>query len=250
MIMPLNEENILALQQFRHWWMLARKNIIKTVIDVHLHDIILHKKLNIADIGIGAGVNTGMLRQYGEVCGYDCSPNSISIVENKWGSWVPVKLWAYPSPIPTKYDLILMSDIAEHFEDDSKLGEWLSAVLVDGGHAIITSPAYNWLWSSMDELVGHYRRYTKATLSKVLQHPDLEIVYSTYWGFTTLPFKLVSIIAMKLLSLFGQKTSMNDMPPRPVNALLKALSFLDILWLGYGRKLPFGSSVLMIVRKK
>src|SRR5690606_21548140 len=59
-------------------------------------------------------------------------------------------------------------DVLEHIEDDLGAMATLSALLPPGGRVYLTVPAYQWLWSSEDELGGHHRRYTRASLARAV----------------------------------------------------------------------------------
>ena len=65
-----NEENI-------HWWFLARKNIISSVLGK-----ILPKRNNlILDIGCGTGGNLGMLSTFGNVTGLEMDEDAAMAVK-------------------------------------------------------------------------------------------------------------------------------------------------------------------------
>lgn len=65
------------------------------------------------------------------------------------------------------FDAILYIDVLEHIEDDGAELERSSAHLAPGGRLIVLSPAWQWLYSPFDEAIGHYRRYSRATLQRV-----------------------------------------------------------------------------------
>jgi SAM-dependent methyltransferase len=71
-------------------------------------------------------------------------------------------------------DTILYIDVLEHVEDDE--GEMRAAAshLKRGGHVVVLSPAFNFLYSQFDRAVGHYRRYHKADIKR-LTPPDLTL---------------------------------------------------------------------------
>jgi SAM-dependent methyltransferase len=62
------------------------------------------------------------------------------------------------------FDTILYMDVLEHIEDDR--GELARAAehLKPGGKLVVLSPAHQWLFTPFDASIGHFRRYTKATL--------------------------------------------------------------------------------------
>lgn len=66
-----------------------------------------------------------------------------------------------------KFDCVLYIDVLEHIEDDA--GELRMAVqhLNPGGVLIVLSPAFEALYSKFDRHIGHYRRYTKASLREI-----------------------------------------------------------------------------------
>jgi SAM-dependent methyltransferase len=62
------------------------------------------------------------------------------------------------------FDSILYLDVLEHIEDDAGELRRAAAHLTPGGRLIVLSPAHPFLFSPMDEAVGHYRRYTRGGL--------------------------------------------------------------------------------------
>lgn len=74
-------------------------------------------------------------------------------------------------PAQSLFDTILYIDVLEHIEHDQT--EMLAAArhLSANGYLIVLSPAHNWLYSPFDRAIGHYRRYTSATLRGAA--PDL-----------------------------------------------------------------------------
>lgn len=65
------------------------------------------------------------------------------------------------------FDSIIYIDVLEHIENDYKELERVSGHLITGGHLVVLSPAYSWLFSDFDSAVGHYRRYSAATLKSL-----------------------------------------------------------------------------------
>ncbi len=57
-----------------------------------------------------------------------------------------------------------MFDVLEHLQAPSALLGEVRRVLEPGGILIVTVPAGAWLWSDLDEALGHFRRYGRETL--------------------------------------------------------------------------------------
>ena len=66
-----------------------------------------------------------------------------------------------------RFDCILYVDVLEHIRDDRGELRRASDHLREGGRLIVLSPAFQWLYSPFDRALGHERRYTARTLSKV-----------------------------------------------------------------------------------
>lgn len=64
-----------------------------------------------------------------------------------------------------QFDTILYIDVLEHIKADRDELKLAMTRLQQGGRIIVLSPAYQWLFTPFDEAIGHYRRYTKRTLS-------------------------------------------------------------------------------------
>jgi glycosyltransferase involved in cell wall biosynthesis len=73
------------------------------------------------------------------------------------------------------YDTIVCLNVIEHIEDDlAALGN-LRAALAPGGRAIVLVPQGQWNFGSLDEVLGHYRRYSVEQLSAVAREAGLEV---------------------------------------------------------------------------
>jgi 2-polyprenyl-3-methyl-5-hydroxy-6-metoxy-1,4-benzoquinol methylase len=83
-------------------------------------------------------------------------------------------------------DAIVLHDVLEHIEDDAAAVAHLDDLLADGGMVILSVPALPRLYGLHDELLGHYRRYTKRTLCAVLA-PRFEIEEVRWYGMLFIP---------------------------------------------------------------
>lgn len=67
-----------------------------------------------------------------------------------------------------KLDTVLLSNVLEHVEDDAEAIRNFRLVLQPGGRLLIFVPALQPLYGSMDEAVGHFRRYSRSRLETLL----------------------------------------------------------------------------------
>lgn len=70
-------------------------------------------------------------------------------------------------PAGQSFDTVVCLNVVEHVQDDVATLENIRNVLAEGGRAIILVPCGPGLYGSLDEVLGHFRRYTKEQLIKV-----------------------------------------------------------------------------------
>jgi SAM-dependent methyltransferase len=70
---------------------------------------------------------------------------------------------------PKSFDAVVLINVLEHVDDDRAMLAQLFELLKPGGHLLVFVPALSWLFGSLDELVGHRRRYHRQSLSSVVE---------------------------------------------------------------------------------
>jgi SAM-dependent methyltransferase len=77
-------------------------------------------------------------------------------------------------------DYLYTLNVLEHIEnDDEVIKLWLKK-LRPGGRLLVFVPAFQVLFSSMDQKVGHYRRYTKRMLCGKLKQAGFQVAEARY----------------------------------------------------------------------
>jgi 2-polyprenyl-3-methyl-5-hydroxy-6-metoxy-1,4-benzoquinol methylase len=74
-----------------------------------------------------------------------------------------------------RLDTILLSNVLEHIPDDASAVRRFREILEPGGKVVMVVPALEQLFGSLDEAVGHYRRYTPASLRAVLEANGFQV---------------------------------------------------------------------------
>jgi len=69
-------------------------------------------------------------------------------------------------PAEAKFDAILYIDVLEHIEDDRAEMVRAAGRLKPGGALIVLAPAHPFLFTPFDAAIGHFRRYTRASLDQ------------------------------------------------------------------------------------
>ncbi|MGD1912827.1 MAG: class I SAM-dependent methyltransferase [Rivularia sp. (in: cyanobacteria)] len=230
----------------KHWWFLARRQIIEQVI-VRLK---LPKNAQILEAGCGTGGNLQMLSRHGQVSAMELDEIACQLANQR--QVTQVKSGSLPDNIPfnLQYDLILILDVIEHLDNDLSALKALYYKLKPGGCLLVTVPAYKFLWSEHDEINHHKRRYRLKALRQVVKKAGYEITYGSY--FNTFLFPVVAILR-SLEKLFpkqnkNQFSSDLVLPSKPVNQFFKWIFARESYFINRFT-LPFGVSVLLLARK-
>ena len=81
-----------------------------------------------------------------------------------------------------KYDTVICINVLEHLKDDNLAIQKMKELLKPGGKLIIMVPALQKLYCSLDENVGHYRRYDKGDLQRLAKDNHLTIKKNIYFN--------------------------------------------------------------------
>jgi SAM-dependent methyltransferase len=81
------------------------------------------------------------------------------------------------------YDCVVMVNVLEHIEGDIAAVAECRRILKPGGHLLLLVPALPFLYSELDRLAGHYRRYDRKGLLSVLADGGVELRKICYFDF-------------------------------------------------------------------
>ena len=73
------------------------------------------------------------------------------------------------------YDTVICLNVIEHVEDDRAALNNIRAVLSEHGWALILVPQGPWNFGSLDEVLGHRRRYTHSSLTQLAEQCGMRI---------------------------------------------------------------------------
>jgi SAM-dependent methyltransferase len=143
-------------------------------------------------------------------------------------------------------------DVLEHLEDDEGFLRGLRGRLVPGARVYITVPAGPRLWSSEDVYAGHFRRYRRRDLARLLARAGYEVEFVSCF-FAPLP---PLVYALRVLpERLGRAPRTDARAARGEHAadarlapLIDAVLGLEPALLRRRLGLPFGSSCLAVAR--
>ena len=82
-----------------------------------------------------------------------------------------------------KPDSVFYINVLEHIQDDEAELRTIQATLSDGGRLFIFVPALRQLFGSVDQGVGHFRRYVKSELERKCRQSGFQVIESGYFDF-------------------------------------------------------------------
>jgi len=231
-----------------YWWYHGRRFVVRTLLEKYLgRSGDKTGSAKVLDLGCGTGGNISIFKTFGRVVGVDSSDTALSFARRNKGYDDLFKMECDSLNFEgEKFDCIAALDVFEHTDDEAALSESYR-VLKPGGILIATVPAYQWLWSGHDEVFGHRRRYTrKGFLVKVIKAGFLPLFVSYYVSFL---FPLIA--AFRLGEKFVRNKRESHFYPLPPAAhwVLSRIIFFEGILLRFGIRFPFGSSIIIIVRK-
>jgi SAM-dependent methyltransferase len=203
----------------------------------------------ILDCGCGTGYNLLMLRRFGRACGIDVTWSGLVLAHGR-GERRVARASATDLPFRAgEFDLVTSFDVLYAFDDDMerRAVKEMYRVLRPGGQALINVAALKILTGNHSVLGGEVRRYSRRELRGHLQRAGFEVRRITYTNCLLLPL----VLAVRLGQRFaGHRESAVEItvPPRPVNALLKALLAVEARALRF-TNMPLGSSLLALAQK-
>ena len=198
----------------------------------------------ILDIGAGTGDDLAVIAGVGDVYAVDSDPKCLNLVPDEL---VAEKRCADACDLPYEesfFDLVVAFDVLEHIEDDERAIGEIHRVLKPGKSFVFTVPAFDWLFSSHDRALGHFRRYDKKTARRLLS--AFRCVKLGYWMFSL--FGPVAIHRLLKRRDANPKVSYPRLP-LALNELFYRVLDLDTKLIEHGYTLPFGTSLFGICTK-
>lgn len=227
-----------------HFWFKNRKRWIRRMFHKYVK-----KNQQVMEIGAGTGNVARMLTREG------CQPalGDIHLKGLKYAKQYGLnRLYQFDArkaPFKEEYDAVCLFDVLEHIEDDQVVMENIRQMLKKEGKLILTVPAHRFLWSTIDVVSGHKRRYGLKELKSIIINNGFEVLETRHFFTLLFPF----FFLRKWLNIKKKTKSFNDVNAGLkingfLNAFFNVLSIMDYYL--FARFSPgFGGSIILVAKK-
>jgi SAM-dependent methyltransferase len=211
---------------------------------------VVYKELNkltpglTLDAGCGTGEYSVFLSKKGhKVTAFDPSPFAVKTLFEKGGAEFGIEastntIGEFQSP--EEFHNIVSIEVIEHVANDQAAVQKFSSLLREGGTMVITVPAMAFLYSEADRTSGHFRRYSRNGLKKLLVKAGFKKMSIKTYGFPLLFIYLLlhklflgKIIIRRFSAADSGGTGKGTFLPRLYSIVL-AVDQINIPYLGIG----------------
>lgn len=235
----------------KHFWFNGRNSIIKNFIQA-----IIPQPSGLKYLEIGCG--TGFVLSYLEkkiglkVTGIDINQEGLDYARKRTKALLIKGSIDDINGLNNQYDLVGLFDVLEHVDNEEFFLKTCRKFLKTNGLIFITVPADMKLYTTIDKLSGHKKRYTREELSSLINKAGFKVIKTTYFGLMLyLPLYFYRRFILRKPGLSAKKKDcyqllMKSIAP-PVGILNKFLEFTLRLESKLINKLTFSFGTSLIV---
>ena len=232
----------MAATEETHWWFVGRRRMIAGLIE----QLDPPPRARVIELGAGTGGNLEMLKTFGTVSAMEYDAGAREVAAAKVG--IPVLAGRLPDDIPFEAgsaDIVGLFDVLEHIEDDAGTLRAIRQILAPNGALVLSVPAHQWLWSGHDEVLHHFRRYSKDQLRRLAIDCGYRVRRLTYFNCALFP-------AAALVRLLDRRDADGDVaggrvPPAPINSTLRGILTAEARLARLFNGLPMGLSLFAVL---
>jgi SAM-dependent methyltransferase len=209
------------------------------------------RRLDMLEIGCGIGGVVAELQRFDHVrlTASDIYLDGLRYARSRFPAVELIQLDATSMPFRGEFDIVGAFDVLEHIDEDEQVMRGVHDALRPGGLFIVTVPQHPWMWSAIDDIVRHKRRYARPDLLRKLRAARFEIVFCS--SFVTVLFP--AMVAWRLRArmrrqprddreAFASEVTLPPIATRVCDRLMR----IDEAALRVRISLPFGGSLLAV----
>lgn len=232
------------------FWVSSRNRLFKGIVQRYM---LPKGKTKFLEIGCGTGdfIQQIVENPRMEVTGSEIYLKGLQYAKKKLPNVDFIQFDITQGNIGEQFDIIAAFDVIEHIENDAAALLNVSHMLEKDGVLILSVPQHMFLWSKLDEIVKHKRRYSRRELVRKLEENGFAIDYATSFLCILFPLMLISRILDKGESHAGSPEVELEKRVKFSGMLNRVFDFvmrIDEMLIRIGFSLPFGGTLLIVAR--
>jgi len=122
---------------------------------------------------------------------------NIEIINDFWNEKIV-------SELSNRYiDTVVCINVLEHIKDDSEALKNFYKILCKKGRIVLVVPAHSWAYGTIDQAVGHFRRYSRNALYELLHSANFQITYCRF-------FNIIGLIGWLINAKISHRKAQSD----------------------------------------
>ena len=239
----------------RHFWFSGRNLVIERALRESVGNL---QDRYLLEVGCGTGMVLSYLERLGlRAFGLEMHLEGLRYARRR--TMAPLICCnAAEIPFVEQFDILTLCDVLEHVEDENALLMECNKALKFQGSLLLTVPANMQLWSTIDDLSGHKRRYYDvAGLRMALQDASFKVTFIRYFNSFLFPVQYVFRKIQDYRERQNNLAATNKVefltrsmapPTFVVNQLFLGLIKIEsklLRWVAW----PFGASIVAVAQK-
>ena len=239
--MDIKEYYRLAKVEDNHWWY---RSVHRLVINEVNKGWTLSR---ILDAGCGTGGLTEQLSGLGSTVGIDISDLALRLKPHSGAKYINGSVNSIPFA-ENSFDLITCISVFYHRRvSDLKAASQIFRVLKRGGRVIFIMPAFQWAFGNHDESVHAAKRYSMLEAKALWEKTGFKILKARYIFGILFPEFVLKRFLDKMGVTWNRVSDLQELP-KWLNGALELVTRFEN-WLSKWIRLPFGSSIYIVVEK-
>lgn len=232
--------------ELRHFWFRARTAMITRLVNAF---VLKNGRRTFLEVGCGTGIILRAMRELGfRVVGLDVNETALKHARMSCPAARLIRKSLYSFASSERFQVVGAFDVLEHQSQDVLFLKRCYDLLEVGGTLFLTVPAGKGLWSHLDVLSGHKRRYESDDLREKFGKTGFHVQFINYWSVLTLPW----YILFRIYTIRHKSVATMDVylrtPNRFVNTFMQYLLRLEQVFF-LNCQFPFGATLVVCAKK-
>jgi SAM-dependent methyltransferase len=235
----------LAAVEPESFWFRARNRLIVSTVRRHFPE-----GRSLLELGCGTGFVLEALRDAlpgWRLVGSELYEEGLAVARRRLPELELVQLDARSLPYREEFGVVGAFDMLEHVEEDEAVLAQMHEAVSAGGGVVLLVPQHPRLWSAMDDIAHHVRRYRRRELVENVRRAGFRVERATSF----VSFLLPAMVASRWTRRLSRRPydPVAELRPGPLNGVLERILDGERRLIERGVSLPAGGSLLGVGRK-